>query len=209
MRGLTTNRFRALTTILLLLLCVCSFAESENSYVIIKEWFSCKNTKKSVNEAFKQDTAVLKQRANLLDKSDSFSALLTLWIRGEEEFVRLKWWEKDDKESRLVITAIILCERIEDDETNEFIWRAKRFENVESLERINEISFVLSNRKLFATQICRILQAQQQNENLKRRLEDYEYVAKKAKVPQRGTKEAARKRKKTATGSAGAPSNNK
>lgn len=83
----------------------------------------------------------------------SFPAIFQLWICGDEkqeDFFELIWWKKrnDNKLDRMLVVALYKCMTVEPVASKpNFIKNATRFEDVERVERNEEITYIINNRQ--------------------------------------------------------------
>jgi hypothetical protein len=121
-----------------------------------------------LSEVPPQEIAALKRTATSFSQaSDSWAAILQLWVAGQHDFVELLWWQKDDPETRAFIVSLEWCTVTLPDKRSG-IWPAgihnyermsERFEPTERALRIREIDFVRQNRQTLAKQLGAILLA--------------------------------------------------
>jgi len=120
------------------------------------------------NKVSVQDIAALKRTASGFSQpSDSWAAILQLWLAGEHDFVELLWWRKDDPETRAFIVSLEWC-MVALPEKNSEPWPAglhnyermsERFEAAERAMRTRESDFVRRNRQTLANELSAILSA--------------------------------------------------
>lgn len=95
------------------------------------------------------------------DPENSWSSIIRLWIAGQEDWVQLLWWPKDDRETRMLIVALSWSSNPPPDKGNEdwpasavnFPAQSRRFAGSEGGLRAEEI--VIVRERL--PEICQLL----------------------------------------------------
>lgn len=103
----------------------------------------------------------LKLRALSPESRTAIPALLEMFVRGRHS-IELFWWKHKNRATRCFVMALFFC--AEDHEAGlgpwgpDFKYNSKRFDEQESLERSEELSFIFEYRSALAREIAQVLQ---------------------------------------------------
>jgi hypothetical protein len=150
-------------------MCVVGRGYSQQlTYEEVSSYLDALKSHQFTNEVSSTEISTLKRTASGFSQpTDSWAAILQLWIAGERDFVELLWWQKDDPETRAFIVSLEWCMVALPSKNSEF-WpggirnyeqMSKRFESTERAMRAREVDFVRQNREVLARKLSAILAA--------------------------------------------------
>ena len=110
----------------------------------------------------KLDIARMQTLAKVRPEENSWPAILLLWAHEANDSVTLLWWEKDDRQTRILVVALNWCNLnsppnyngLWEDGIYPFPDMVKRFNEVEKKLRLEEIQFVKKNFDKIAKELC-------------------------------------------------------